>query len=765
MTPNNSSRERRREERPIARTEHAGEVEGSENIEESIREREFFRDQAELFAEEERDRLENEAAAAWRGGGIIQRLAGYKRYTSAFALASVLVGYAANKSPEQLQEVGEISENQIEQAAPDVEVLADAELEASIRKLMQERPFDAAQRIDAFKDKPFAEEVLVDLVKINPDVFEPHIPKIEGQPYFQIVVETMVESDPEYFGIHLPSQNPEPGDYLAEVHPLVVSAIDGSRNPEVRSLEELRKSELEPGTKRLIAQVHQYVHDNHLTLDQAAELVGDQHKFMEALVYTAINGSSQEAERAEYTLSNDAQSRVMDMNLLKGKANRFESVRGATSTELYATIVYGADYARPSTAKPLFDLFHKQMKAEEKDAVSFIEGLDGLEYHQFVNLATLHGKFDEFLTLAESPEEKQELVHRFVADLETVDTDERLSAISQVLVYSKDRFVLGQMRTELEREYREAVESDDEQAQAAYGVLSTLIEGSESWLGERAADYSVELKDRLEVKELFNERGENVQAYYFYNDEDGYWSFMNFVNTYKRSSGWEIEDHGTFVEISKTQESRSIVIYANKPMASVGGEHELMELTTADKAEAVMTENGWTASIADIPDEEWQEGRPNGFSDMYEHMDANERAPHIQVHRGHSYWSGYTQQEVNPETKFFFDGSCGGASEIEKILRSAPDAQVVYNSDEGKAGINDSILANINERILTGEDLDWEEIKQVSERDIGVFYDEDSAPDAAHAYARYIFPHENKAKAAAVEARYQAILETNTKEI
>ncbi|MCH8049570.1 hypothetical protein IH979_02565, partial [Patescibacteria group bacterium] len=713
-------------------------------------EQEFFGEQVKDFAAEEEKTLDAKAIALVRSGGVFQKLLPYKRHVNAFVLASVVAGVGANKSSETLQEIGERAEAQLIEEFPEEAVeIPEAPGEEAIKILAQKNPFAVMRRLSEFKDEPYAEEVVLSVAERVTDLAFEQLPQMQNQPYFQNTVDLLVTSDPEY-AQHLAVREFKPDDYEYEYQKALMEGMGASTNPEVQALLSLTESDLSRSTKRLVSGVFQYIYDKQIPLEQATEFVEDEHKYVEALMYTVQKGSETERERAENSLSSMAEGRVMEMNLLKGKRGRFDAVKDASATALYATIVYGGDYARPSTAKPLFDRLHKQMQSESVSAEQFIDQLEGVEFPHFVNLASFNNRFDDFLRLAESHEAQQELIHRFVAGVEEADTEERMSAISQVIVFSRDKAVLDQIKQELENEYQRVVSEGDEKGQAAYGVLSGLYGEEATWLGERVAEYQVELPDKLEVKDMFNERGENVQVYYFYNDEDGVDSFRHFLSQYERSKEWEVTDHGTFVEVAAQKDERRVIIYANKPGASIGGEDKYMDITKAQEQER-QEKPGWRYNIADVPIDQWpDEGRPDGFANVEAYMEGQDQKSHIQVHRGHAYWTYYSQQQVAPETKLYFDGSCGGADEVEKVLRVAPEAQVLYNSDEGKAGINDSLLQNINERLLAGQDLDWADIRLQTERDILRWYDEDAAPEAVIAYQRYVFPDQGKAKAAAV---------------
>jgi hypothetical protein len=146
-------------------------------------------------------------------------------------------------------------------------------------------------------------------------------------------------------------------------------------------------------------------------------------------------------------------------------------------------------------------------------------------------------------------------------------------------------------------------------------------------------------------------------------------------------------------------------------------------------------------------------GARDGQVEMHEYLIQNDLAPRIQVHRGHSYYSKYTAVMLSASTRLYVDGSCGGGNRIEAALEHAPNAQFVYNLDEGMASINDIVLRIVNERLEAGEDIVWSSVRAEARAKVedgfglgfGVIFDDfmegtDTRLLGEERFAAYVFP-------------------------
>ncbi len=178
--------------------------------------------------------------------------------------------------------------------------------------------------------------------------------------------------------------------------------------------------------------------------------------------------------------------------------------------------------------------------------------------------------------------------------------------------------------------------------------------------------------------ELFDGKWRNVQQYFFYNDRDGKGSYESFIRNYRGNSEWNITDEWSFVIIvSKAKNGKSITIYANKP-ENDGSEKE----------------------------------KPNGFDAIRQNMDSLKPPLEsiVVVHRWHSYHAQKTIDRIPPTAKMVFLGSCGGFQDIGKILGKSGSAHIIATKWIGTMTVNDPLFKAINEQILSGKDIVWEDV-------------------------------------------------------
>jgi hypothetical protein len=81
--------------------------------------------------------------------------------------------------------------------------------------------------------------------------------------------------------------------------------------------------------------------------------------------------------------------------------------------------------------------------------------------------------------------------------------------------------------------------------------------------------------------------------------------------------------------------------------------------------------------------------------------------PSIVIHRGHSYYAGYTIEQIKPSAKIVFLGSCGGYHLIHDVLRNAPEAHIISSKQIGKQVINQPFMDQLNEKLRAGSNIDW----------------------------------------------------------
>ena len=259
-----------------------------------------------------------------------------------------------------------------------------------------------------------------------------------------------------------------------------------------------------------------------------------------------------------------------------------------------------------------------------------------------------------------------------MAKLETEkDNLSSIVLVAEAISNLKDYTLLTILQESVKKEYERVKAGKDQIGISIYGVLASMISGNATadagWYKKISQQFKISPATTLTSATLFGTAPGCTEQMYFYNDDDGRSSFINFMNSYKNQNAWAVEDRNSYVRIySKLQ--KKVEIFANKP----GSE-----------------ENGITA--------------------IDDYLKENKLVPSVVVHRGHSFHTESTLERIPVTTKLLFIGSCGGFYKISIALENAPDAHIISTKQVGTKTVNDIMLYALNENIRAGKDIDWNE--------------------------------------------------------
>ncbi len=207
----------------------------------------------------------------------------------------------------------------------------------------------------------------------------------------------------------------------------------------------------------------------------------------------------------------------------------------------------------------------------------------------------------------------------------------------------------------------------------------------------------------LRSKELFNSNNTNVQMHLFYDDRiddwDGHKSFGHMLMTYgfkinwnkngdidpiktTQNKDWQIEDKGSYINIISIGKPKKIEIYANKPDHSRDGPEEIAKVFSLQRI-----------------------------------------LPHVVVHRGHNIHVHQTVLRIPPSVKLFINGACEGNMDVGRIIRRAPNAQIIAAEGTGTMVVTDHLIKMLNEEILSGRDLNWPIFWEKAGKELGGYKD------------------------------------------
>jgi hypothetical protein len=256
--------------------------------------------------------------------------------------------------------------------------------------------------------------------------------------------------------------------------------------------------------------------------------------------------------------------------------------------------------------------------------------------------------------------------------------------------------VAEQMLENVKGNYESAVQRNSKRGMVIYDLLYKLFQS--------ATDSTINLSKEFNIPPVYNvsysslangDSGKVVMQVFFYGDKDGRMNYSRFVPQFPTSL-WKRTETKQWVSFASTK-GKSILVYANKPLDEQSGE--------VDKAQAALSE----------------------------YLSEHELDPTIVIHRGHSYYAPYTIEQLAPSAKIVFLGSCGGYHLIHDVLERAEDAHIIASKQIGKQVINQPFFDLLNEKLRTGNNIEW----------INFWKEFKAKAGSTEGFDDYIPPHKN----------------------
>lgn len=461
-------------------------------------------------------------------------------------------------------------------------------------------------------------------------------------------------------------------------HQAVRTALQRSTDPSVQVLARIAESSYpEPIKGRMVALMWR-LSDAHLTLADAARLSTHDGEFFHALVAMKLDNHPREAGVVETMLSDTALELTERLNARHDEPDttRFRTIESFTAQALYLLIAYGESVMYTSSYRGLFARLLTMMRRDKMTGTQLLASVHDVRFRAFIKAAAIFNRLDTFLATMPSAVARWALLARCVQDIER-SPDIAVQAVTAAGILStlQDPHSLRLLRDLITHEYRRALHETNREALIVYGLLAAhlagrlepeLLDHEIQTIGGYFASYMPDLTV-LPLAKLFT-NGINIQRYFFYDDDDGETSFQSFVQQYRHTPLWHIEDHEAYVHIfSNDIRQRRIDIYANKPASAP-----------------------YTRAID-------QALRQRGIP------------PHVIVHRGHSYHAAETLDQLSATAAIVFLGNCGSYSELDAVLVKAPEAHIISTQGIGSHTVNDPLLKALNDYLLRGQDLRWAE--------------------------------------------------------
>lgn len=513
------------------------------------------------------------------------------------------------------------------------------------------------QNIPSFINKDYAEEILLYAAQKEPDELFKKVNDFKGKFYCKKILEECAINAPVSLKRYL--YNPrEAVNYI----------LLYSTNPVVKKIFEINP-QLGYHSKPLL--LLDDIADGKLSVKDAISISNDPNELFSAVVKIIsrpryIGHYSINREMRDYSLRFI---REINDKIATGAPQPFSSVESFGSADLYFLMLYGRDEVFTSTFNGLFNRFIQKLPKDNGEAL--LASVNYNQFRDFLSLCANYGTLEEFLTKF-SPEAKKKLLQSYVAKIETEkDNLSTVVLMAEAISNLTDNSLLSILQEAIKKEYERSRLAKDQIGISLYGVLSSIISGNAkvetAWYKRIAQQFKIAPSTTLASSVLFCEGPVCAEQMYFYDDDDGRSSFINFMNSYKNQNAWAIEDRNSYVRIYSKQQKK-VEILANKP-----------------------------GSVE------------NGMSAIGDYFKENKLTPTVIVHRGHSFHTESTLEKIPTTTRLLFIGSCGGFYKIPVALENAPQAHIISTKQVGTKTVNDVMLYALNENIRTGKDIDWNE--------------------------------------------------------
>jgi hypothetical protein len=435
-----------------------------------------------------------------------------------------------------------------------------------------------------------------------------------------------------------------------------------------------------------------------LSMEKVKSVINDDDQFLKELMMIASRKEHVGKLSVERALKKTCLRKVRAINDLHEARpeTRFASVAQSSANELYMLATFGEQEIYTSSFNGIFDRMLARMQERHTDGATLLRNMGDVRFRTFFKMCVSYDRLDDFLGTMTEPEQKA-LVVRFTKGLDREGGGmlEQSVIVAEALSMMRNPKLAAIARAAIRSEYERTGKEGKTDARRLYGLLAGLfgkdVAVNDAWYAEMAKRYSLPSISKIDSKDLVDSKGRNTQRYHFYGDEDGKASFRHFLGQYTNDKRWKVEEHESYIVIRSNGAVVPIDIYVNKPVAD------------------------------------------SGENDLDNHFKKEGLKEKVFVHRGHSFHADDSIRDITNESAIVALGSCGGYSNLAKILDKSPEAHIISTKGTGTMLVNDRYLKKLNEWISEGKSIDWNTFWGELEEEMG------NSPD----FRKYVPPHKN----------------------
>jgi len=364
---------------------------------------------------------------------------------------------------------------------------------------------------------------------------------------------------------------------------------------------------------------------------------------------------------------------ITPINALHDEKNlniRMKAIDLLSPIDIYYMMVMGENDIYTSSYKHSFERMVQRMG--DKPRSDYLLMQVHMDYFKkFIKMAANYNQLDSFLRMMPSSN-SEILMKAFVDNLDNTGTLEDAVDVADSYSSIKNKALLKTILDYVTENEQQSIDENNNKGKVIYGLLKTIFLSADNKNIDLTSEIGVHSIYSVENSELADDNGRIIQQVFFYGDEDGKKYFPDFVNSFSRSD-WKITMENEWVSI-KSIKGKQVWIYANRPLDN--------DANLDDSAQIHLSE----------------------------YLTRNGLYPTVVIHRGHSYWLPRTIDRMPANAKIIVLGSCGGYQNLNQILDICPDANIISTKEIGKGDINRPILNYLNQVLVSGKTLVWEDM-------------------------------------------------------
>ena len=448
--------------------------------------------------------------------------------------------------------------------------------------------------------------------------------------------------------------------------------------------------------------------NNRISIDEIDEVKNDPVRYYKLLVKTKMDYVQNQLEGEKVleieALSDMLQTKAVenfikpinDLHEVENPAIRFRALNPLNAQELYYVVLAGErDLYTSSYIKGVYPAMMQKI-GNRGDSLFVSVGFD--HFRKFIKMAAGYNMLPTFLNSFPDKDAAKTLMRAFVNGLDKkgtledgVDVADSYASISETM-----KPVAEQMLENVKQNYEDAVQANSRRGMVIYDLLYKLFQSATDSTINLSKEFNIPPVYSVSYNSLANgDTGRVVMQVFFYGDKDGRMNYSKFIPQFPTSL-WKRSETKQWVSFASTK-GKPILVYANKPLDEESGE--------VDKAQAALCQ----------------------------YLTEKDLNPTIVIHRGHSYYAPYTIEQLAPSAKVVFLGSCGGYHLIHDVLARAEDAHIIASKQIGKQVINQPFFDLLNEKLRTGNNIEW----------INFWKEFKARAGSTEGFDDYIPPHKN----------------------